>query len=79
MSAIMRATKARAPTTIPAIAPPDNPLFFPAGALVAVAPALVPVDVADVEVEVGTLVEKLIDAVIVGSTTLAHLSSAPAL
>jgi len=79
MSAIINATRASAPITIPAIAPPDNPPFF-AGALVAVAPGVpVPVDVGEADVAVGKLVEKVKDVVIVGSTTLAHLASAPAL
>jgi hypothetical protein len=66
---------------MPAIAPPDNPLldFEAAG---------VPVDEGDedadgdkvgVEVEVGAEVENVMNAVIVGRTTPAHLCSAPEL
>jgi hypothetical protein len=55
---------------MPAIAPPDNPFFELEARAVADAEA------DDVDVEVGAAVEKVIKAVMVGSTTPAHLSSA---
>ena len=75
--AIIKAKRASAPMTIPAIAPFDNPPLFPAGTLVAEGP--VPVGITELDVDVGKLVENVIEAVIVGRTTLAHLCSAPAL
>lgn len=76
--------KAIDPITIPAIAPPESPFFEPEAMLVAEGED--DDDVADVEdeevvvdVDVGILVEKVMKAVIVGSTTPAHLSSAPEL
>lgn len=67
----MRATPTTAPTTIPAIAPPDNPLreLEPGWAAVDEAAD----ELEEVADEVGGLVEKVMNAVIVGSTTLAHL------
>jgi hypothetical protein len=63
------------PTTIPAIAPPDSPFFelFDDANGDDVAEGE---DVADA---VGWLVEKVMKGVMVGSTTPAHLSSAPEL
>ncbi len=54
------------PTTIPAMAPPDNPL------LEWDAPAVAEAGVDDVADAVGELVENVMNAVIVGSTTRAH-------
>jgi hypothetical protein len=77
MSRIMRPnSSARAaiePITIPAMAPPDNPL-----------PLLDPVAAAEevdeeVAVDVTVLVAREIEAVIVGRTTPTHLESALAL
>jgi hypothetical protein len=65
---------ATAPTTIPAIAPPDNPLCDLEIAAAAVEEA--PDELEEVADVVGELVEKVIKAVIVGRTTLAHLCSA---
>jgi hypothetical protein len=69
----MRAAPAIEPTTIPAIAPPDNPfLEFEAPA------AAVPVEVCEDEVEdaVAEVVAKVIVAVIFGRTTPAQRDSA---
>lgn len=68
----MRTAPTTAPTTIPAIAPPDNPLFELAAA--AVDDAALELD--DVGDDVAELVEKVMKAVIVGSTTPAHRESA---
>lgn len=56
--------------TMPAIAPPDNPLLAlePAAASVA--------EAKDVEVDVTVLVAREMDAVIVGKVTPTHLASA---
>jgi hypothetical protein len=64
-----------APTTIPAMAPPDRPFFVFDAAAVAEADAE---DEEDEEVgdAVGEDVEKVMNAVIVGRTTPAHLFSA---
>jgi hypothetical protein len=82
ISPMSNAKKAMDPITIPAIAPPDNP-FEPETALVAEGDEGDDDDDADVEdgdvVDVGRLVENVINAVIVGKTTPAHLSSAPEL
>jgi hypothetical protein len=64
---IRSATPAIEPTTIPAIAPPDNPFFELAGVLVPDAEG------DDVDVAVGDAVEKVMKAVIVGNTTPTHL------
>jgi hypothetical protein len=64
---IRSATPATEPTTIPAIAPPDNPFFELAGVLVPDAEG------DDVDVAVGDAVEKVMKAVIVGNTTPTHL------
>jgi HAMP domain-containing protein len=61
------------PTTIPAIAPPDNPLFELE--LVAAVDEVAD-ELEEVADAVGEFVENVMDAVIVGSTTLAHLCSA---
>jgi len=60
------------PITIPAIAPPDNPLWELDAAGVDVADG----EIEEVGDEVAELVGKLIKAVIVGNTTPAHLCSA---
>lgn len=62
------------PTTIPAMAPPDNPFFDFELAVAAVEEAAAELD--EVAEAVGELVEKVMKAVIVGSTTFAHLCSA---
>jgi hypothetical protein len=59
---------------MPAIAPPDKPFFELEACPVADAEADAEAD--DVDVEVGAEVEKVIKAVMVGSTTPAHLVSA---
>jgi hypothetical protein len=65
-----------APITIPAMAPPDSPFFFEAP-VTEVGDA---VEDADEDGEaVGVLLGNVIKAVIVGSTTPAHLCSAPEL
>lgn len=64
------ATPTTEPTTIPAIAPPDN--FFEPMAAVAS-------DGDGEGVPVGEVVENVINAVIVGNLTPAHLVSASAL
>lgn len=58
------------PITMPAIAPPDNPLLMLEAAAAAVAEA------EEVVVDVTVLVEREMEAVIVGKTTLTHLVSA---
>jgi hypothetical protein len=58
------------PMAMPAIAPPDN-LFD------SLATAVVEAEGDAVAEVVGTFVEKVMKAVIVGSTTLAHLLCAP--
>jgi hypothetical protein len=74
MSNIIKPTNsARAaiePITMPAIAPPDNPF------LVLEAAATVVAEAKEVAVDVTVLVEREIDAVIVGKTTPTHLESA---
>lgn len=62
------------PTTIPAIAPPDSPLFDEEVA----APDEDEVGLAVAELE-AVLVEKVMNPVIVGNTTPAQRSSAPEL
>lgn len=59
------------PTTIPAIAPPDNPFFDVEAAGVLVLDEVDP-DV-DVPVDVGSRVEKLTKPVMVGNIRPAHL------
>jgi hypothetical protein len=56
---------------MPAIAPPDKPFFE-----LELAAAVAEAELEEVADAVGELVEKVINAVIVGSTTLAHLFSA---
>jgi hypothetical protein len=78
MSPITSAKKTIEPTTIPAMAPPDKPLFdFEALAeVVGDDDDEVGDEVADT---VGTDVGKVMYAVMEGRTTLAHLCSAPEL
>lgn len=77
MSPMARIKNTTEPTTIPAMAPPDKPFFdLDAAAAVAVDEGDEEEDVAD---GVGTVVGNVMNAVIVGSTTLEHLCSAPAL
>lgn len=70
ISPIRSANPMTEPTTMPAIAPPDKPCFELEACPVADAEA------DDVDVDVGAEVEKVIKAVMVGSTTPAHLVSA---
>lgn len=70
MSPAIRAAPTTDPMTIPAIAPPDNPLLELDAPAVEEAEDDEEVEVADA---VGELVEKVMKAVIVGSTTPAHL------
>jgi hypothetical protein len=72
ISPMRSANATTAPMTMPAIAPPDKPSFEFEACPVADAEA----DDADVDVEVGAEVEKVIKAVMVGSTTPTHLVSA---
>ena len=62
------AIKTTEPTTMPAIAPPDSPFFAPLAAA--------DEDGEGVDVEVGTPAVKVINEVMVGSLTLAHLDCA---
>jgi hypothetical protein len=74
------AKKTTEPTTIPAIAPPDSPFELELALLAAGEEDDDDADVEDGDVvDVGRLVDKVINAVIVGKTTPAHLASAPEL
>lgn len=64
------------PMTIPAIAPPDRPLLELEAVGMAEAEADEDDDVDEVGDEVGEVVENVMKAVMVGSTTPAHLFSA---
>jgi hypothetical protein len=77
MSPISRAARATAPIAIPAIAPLDSPV----DALEVAAVGVGDDDEEDEDVAdgVGTVVGNVMNAVTVGSTTPAHLCSAPEL
>lgn len=76
MSAMIPASNATEPMTIPAIAPPDSPFFEDEATPVGV---LLTDDEVDVEDGVLELVANVMYAVMVGSTTLAQRCSAPEL
>lgn len=67
------------PITMPAMTPPDSPLWDAPAAVPAAAVLDAALEDDDVGDEVTELVAKVIVAVIVGSTTPAHLFSAPEL